>query len=88
VLALAKPREEVRRLVFVEGVFVHLPNVEVILSHREQHGDVVLGNDVPLAELCVLAFAGNDARQVMAEHMADCILCVDELHTRMIPLFS
>ena len=85
--AFAKPREAIRRFVFVKGVFVHFPNVEVVFPHGEQHRNVLFGDDMSFSKLRVLAFPGNDARQVMAKHVAYGIFCVDELHTRILSLF-
>ena len=59
---------------------LHLPDVQMLLSHRKQHGNILFGDDVSLSELRILKFPGHDARQVVAQHMTDGVLCVDQLH--------
>ncbi|MPN13006.1 hypothetical protein SDC9_160326 [bioreactor metagenome] len=85
--ALAKRGQPPGGLILMQGVFVHLPNIEVVLAHREQHGDILLGDDMSFAELRVLGLPGNNAREVMAEYVSRGILGVDELHSNIIPLF-
>ena len=67
-------------VVFMEHSRLHFPDVEMLLAHREQHRNVLFGDDVSLAELRALEFTGYDARQVVAEYMADGIFRFDQLH--------
>ena len=67
-------------VVFMEHSRLHLPDVEMLLAHREQHRNVLFGDDVSLAELRALEFTGHDARQVVAEHMADGVFRFNQFH--------
>lgn len=80
VLVLAQRPQALGGLVLVEGARLLLPHVQVLLAHAQQHGDVLGGDDVALAEPGVLGDAGDDLGQVVAEHMAHRVLGVYQLH--------
>ena len=58
----------------------HLPDIQVLLTHGEQHRDVFLRHHMALAEPGVLVLVLDDLGQVVAEHMAHGLLGFDELH--------
>ena len=72
--------EALRGVVLVEHAGGHLPDVEVLLAHAEQHGNVLLRHDVALAEARVLILVLDDLRHVVAEHMAHRVLGFDKSH--------
>ena len=77
---MAERAQDIRRIVLVQHVFVIFPDVDVLLAHAEQHGDILLADDVPLAEHRVLGHPGDDLGDVVAEHLPDCILYAHQFH--------
>ena len=80
VLLSAESQQPLRRVVFVHHAGGHLPDVKVLLAHGEQHGDVLLRNDVPLAEPGVLVLVLDDLGHVVAQYLAHGVLRADQLH--------
>ena len=80
ILLPAEGQKPLRRVVFVHHAGRHLPDVEVLLAHAEQHGDVLFRHDVALAEARVLILILDDLRHVVAEHMAHRVLGFDKSH--------
>ena len=72
--------EDLRRVVFVEHVFIVFPDVDMILPQGEEERDILLGNDMALAEGRALLFAGNNLRDIMAEDLAHGLLCFHQFH--------
>ena len=64
----------------MEHTRLHLPDVQVLLAHRQKHRNIRLRDDVSLAELRALELAGDDARQIVAEHMADGVFRFNQFH--------
>ena len=62
-----------------------LVDIEVLLANCQQHGNVFGRDDVPLAEHRSLALAGDDARDVLAEHAAHGVFHPDGLHAETHP---
>ena len=58
----------------------HLPDVQVLLAHAQQHRDVLLGDHMVLAEAGVLIFVLDDLGHVVAEHVTYGFFCLDKLH--------
>ena len=79
--------EYLRRVVFMQGIFVALPYVEVLLAYAEQHGDIFLSDYVSLAEHRVLCNSFYYLGYVVAQHAAHGVLCSDKLHV-FLPLTS
>ena len=80
ILLPAEGEQTLRRVVFMHHVGRHLPDVEVLLAHAQQHGDVLLRHDVALAETRVLILVLDDLRHVVAEDMTHRVLGSNELH--------
>ena len=59
------------RLVLMEHALGLFPDEERLLAHAEEHGNVLLCDNMPLAEAGVLRDAGDDLRHVMAQDVAD-----------------
>ena len=76
----AEGQKPLRRVVFVHHAGRHFPDIEVLLTHAEQHGDVLFRHDVALAEARVLILVLDDLRHVVAEHMAHRVLGFDKSH--------
>ncbi len=70
-LSLAEICKTFGSFILVEGMFVPFPNEQPVLAHRQQNRNILFRDDVALAELRVLHLAGDNSRQVMAEHMPD-----------------
>ena len=69
-----------RRVVFVQHVFVLLPNVYMLLAYAEQHRDIFLADDVSLAEHRAFPFAGNDLGNIVAQHLSHGVLSFHQFH--------
>ena len=80
VFAKAQCAQRLRAVIFMEHARLHLPDVEMLLAHGEEHGDVLLGDHMSLAELWPFEFAADDAGEVVAEHMPHGLLYGNELH--------
>ena len=80
VVVLGDGAQTLGGFVLVEHAFRLFPDIEVILSHGEQDGDIPLRHDMALAEPGILGDAGDDLGEVVAEHMAHRVLCFNELH--------
>ena len=80
VLALTDRAQDIRRIVLVQHVFVIFPDVDVLLAHAEQHGDILLADDMALAEYRILGHTGDDLGDIVAEHLPDCILHAHQFH--------
>ena len=80
VLRAAQRQQALRRVVLMHHAGGHLIDVQVLLAHAQQHGDVLLRDHMALAEPCVLVRVFDDLGHVVAQHMAHSVLCADELH--------
>ena len=80
ILLPAEGQKPLRRVVFVHHAACHLPDVEMLLSHAEQHRNVLLRHNMALAEARVLILVLDDLRHVVAEHMAHRVLGFDKSH--------
>ena len=69
-----------RRLVFVEHGVVVLPDVKMLLAHRQQHRDVLRLDDVSLAEHRAFTFAGDDLGDIVAQHLSHGVLSFHQFH--------
>ena len=67
-------------IVFMKRSGRHFPDVQVLLAHREEYGDICLHYHMALAEPGVLILALDDLGEVVAEHMAYGLLCFNEFH--------
>ena len=85
IVPLADLAENLRPLVLVEHALRLLPDVEVLLAHREQHGNVLLPDHMTLAEDGVLGDAGDDLGDIMAEDMAHCLGRLNQFHRVPLP---
>ena len=72
--------EDLRRVVFVEHVFIVFPDEDMILPQGEEERDILFGDDMALAEGRALFFAGNNLRDIMAEDLAHGLLCFHQFH--------
>ena len=86
VLTHAQIAQNGRRIVFVQHVFVLLPNVYMLLAYAEQHRDIFLADDVSLAEHRVLGYARNNLSDIMAKHLADGLSGFHQLHGCFSPI--
>ena len=80
VLVCAQGAEPLSAVVFMKHPRRHLPDIQVLLTHGEQHRDVFLRHHMALAEAGVLVLVLDDLGQVVAEHMAHGLLGFDKLH--------
>ena len=55
-------------------------NVQVLLTHGEQNGNILLPHHMPFPETWAFINARDDLRHVMTQDMADCLLCIDQSH--------
>ena len=65
---LAQGAQDFRRVVLVEHVLIFFPDIDVLLAHAEQDGDVLRRDDVALAEYGVLGDAPDDLGDIVAQH--------------------
>ena len=86
VLVAAQSQQPVGALVFMEHPLRLFPDVEPVLAHGEEQGNVFLGDHVSFAEGGVLGDAGDDAGQVMAQHMAHGLFGGDTFHSGRPPV--
>ena len=77
---LAERPQTLRSLVLVEHSWRFFPDVQRLLAHTEQHGDVLRCDNVSLAEAGVFRHAGNNLRHVVAQHMPHGAFGFDLLH--------
>ena len=80
VVVLAELAQHVSRLILMHLLRVLFPDVDVVLAERQQHGDVLFLYHMALAEPRVLCHTAHDLRDVLAEHLPDCIDCSHFLH--------
>ena len=80
VRSLADFPQDIRRVVFMQHVFVVFPDIDALLAHAEQNRDVLLCNDMALAEDRSLFYTPNDLGAVVAEHLPDRVLCFHQFH--------
>ena len=80
VLLTAQGQQPLRRVIFVDHARSHLPDIQVLLAHAQQHGNIVLCDDVALAEPGVLILILDDLSHIVAQHVAHGLLCSDQLH--------
>ena len=78
ILAMAKRRHTVCRIVFVKLIPPQLPHKQMLFAHAEQHGNIGFFHYVALlkahalkARFVVSALAGNDLGHVVAQHVPD-----------------
>ena len=81
-LSLADRAQDIGSVVLVKHILVVFPDVDVFLAHAEQHGDILLADDMSLAEHGVLGDARDDLGDVMAEHLPDRILHAHQFHAK------
>ena len=86
VLALTQGAQAFGRLVLVDHALGLFPDIELFLAHGEQDGDVLLGDDMPLAEARVLGDADDDLGHVVAEHVAHGVARVYKFHGKFLRL--
>ena len=79
-LVLAELAQDISRLILVHLRRILVPDVDVVLAEREQYRDVLFLDHMALAEPRILRHAANDLRDIVAEHLPDCIDCPDFLH--------
>ena len=80
IIVFADRAQALGRVVFMEHSLLHFPDVQMLLAHGKQHRDILFRDDMSLAELCALEFALHNARQIVAQHMADRVFRFDQLH--------
>ena len=85
ILALAQGAENFRGFIFMEGIFVIFPDVEIIFPEAEEDGNVFLRHDMPLSESGVFCDASDNLCDIMAQNHADGILCTDFFHNLQHP---
>ena len=88
----AEGAEALRRVVLVQHPLPELPDVDVLLAHGEQNGDVLLPYHVSLAELGSLEpgrprrlVSLDYPRYVVAEHLPHRVLNLNPLHLCSLP---
>ena len=77
VLLTTQGQQPLRRIVFVDHARSHLPDIQVLLAHAQENGNIVLCDDVALAEPGVLILVLDDLAHIMAQHVAHGLLCSD-----------
>ena len=87
ILAMAKRRHAVCRVVFVELILPQLPHKQMLFAHAEQHGNIGLFHYVALlkahtlkARFVISALTGNNLGHVVAQHVPDRIFRSNLLH--------
>ena len=80
VLALTHCAQAICRLVLVEHTGRLFPDEQRLLSHAQEHGNVLLRHDMPLAEARVLCHAADDLRHIMTQHMPHSLFGSDFFH--------
>ena len=80
IFTLAEGAQALRGVVLVHHALVLLPDVDMLLAHREQHRHVLLRDDMALPEARVLCHAYDYLSHVMAEHMSHRVLHRDKFH--------
>ncbi len=68
----------------MEHIRVVFPYVQVFLAHRQKHRDIFFLYNMPLAEAGLFGYATDNLREVMAEHMADGIFCINKSHESLL----
>ena len=76
----AKGCHPLRRVVLMDHSGGHLPDVEMLLAHGQQDGDVLLRYHMALTETSVLVLVLDNLGHVVAQHMAHGIFGFHELH--------
>ena len=84
---LAQGAQDFRRVVLVEHVLIFFPDIDVLLAHAEQDGDVLRRDDVALAEYGVLGDAPDDLGDIVAQHLSHGLFRLQQLHC-VCPQFS
>ena len=79
-LPLADRAQDICCIVLVQHGFIVFPDVNVLLAHAEQHGDILLADDMALAEHRILGHTGDDLGDIVAEHLPDRILHAHQFH--------
>src|SRR5699024_9826745 len=72
--------QPLRRVIFMDHAGGHLPDIQVFLSHAQQHRDILRLHHMALAEPGVLILSPNNLGQVVTQHMAHGLLGTDQLH--------
>ena len=78
--ALAQGAQDLRRVVLMEHVLVVFPDIDVLLTHAEQDGDVLGRDDMALAEHGILGDAPDDLGDVVAQHLSHGLFGFQQLH--------
>ena len=79
-LAETEVAQDRRRLVLVQHGLVVFPDVQMVLAHAQQHGHILLTDDVALAEDGALFLVLDDLGDVMAQHVPDGFFGFYQLH--------
>ena len=79
-LALTNGAQNIRRIVLVQHIFVVFPDVNMLFSHTEQNGNVLFLDNMSLAEHGIFRHALDNLRDVMTQHLSDCIFGSYQLH--------
>ena len=88
VFSLADLAQHLRRIIFMEHSFLLFPHIQMLLSYREKHRDILFGHHMTFPEHGVLYHSRNNLRNIMAEHAAHRILGSDQLHSFLLSFVS
>ena len=76
------------RIILMKSVLPLFPDVNVVLSHRKKHGDILLPNHMALSKNRSLLFSFNNLGNILAEGFSHCFCGFEFSHGRLLSGFS
>ena len=72
-------------LIFVQGILIFLPYIQMILPQGQKHRNVLFRDHMPFPECRILHHIFHDPRNVMAKHMPHRVHRIDTPHYTLPP---
>ena len=66
--------------IFMKHTLILLPDIEMILSQRQQHRNIFLCNNMPLPKCGILCYVLHNSCNIMTKNMSHGINCVYTFH--------
>ena len=72
-LILTELTQDIGRFILVHLRSVLIPDVDMVLAERQQHGDILFRNHMALAETRILRHTADNLRDILTKHLSDCL---------------
>ena len=76
-----------RRVILMHLRLIIFPNINMVLAQREQYGDILLRNHMPLTEPRILRHPLNNLGDIVTKNLSHCIDCLHFFHKVYLPSY-